>query len=610
MRLRTTITLAILTAGLAWFVARDEFARAPDAGSSRKLFAFQKKDVDTIEVSGKDQSVVLQRRGANWWITTPLEDRANPLPVEAILQILLRLENIETLEPGSFSKEQSKRLGLNGTAIQLVLSGGGKKLASCKIGTRTPLENSVYLTTSNSKGVELIHAAKLPFAELSKSAEPSAKKFDFLTMLETPAQAWRDPALIRLKADDVRAISFSAGTGLMKFRREAGRPWELARPLQTRASDERVNAVLATLLHMVARPSGKDPANSNPTDAALPGMKVSIDVEGMDAPVELSLQPGADPNADILATVTGRPGTFLLPSKAADVWKLQPNDLREPRLATIDANLVKAVRIRSQSHPEIVLDKQGDTWMLTRFGQTAPANADRVFQLFGDLNAAQIREFASDAATNLEPFGLHQPALELEWREGEKTTLLQFGVNAESRVFCRYDNEPFIYRVHPSLISAIPADGVKWQGLGILNLSTLVVRRVVITEGDTPSVSLHFDPQTNAWSGEIASKDVTAQIQKDKANALLNKLVSLSAETWVSDRTAGYEALKRPSLTVQILVIDPSRPGDPPAPRTLMFASTNPAQPAAPYYGRLDANPDLFLLSREQYREIVSPVVK
>ena len=517
------------------------------------------------------------------------------------------MENIETFNPDTFSKDRIKRTGLNGTSIELSVSGGGKKLATCKVGTRTALENSVYIAIPHPKNGELIHAARLPFAELAKSQGPAAKKFDFLTMLQTPAEAWRDPALIRLKADRVRRITFSAGTGLMEFHRDSGRPWELTKPLQTRASDERINAVLAALLHIDARPAGKVQAT---TSGALPGMKVSIEADGLSQPVELSLQPGADPEAEILATVSDRPGSFILPGKAAAVWKLQPNDLREPRLAAIDATAVTAVRIRNAAHPEVVLNKQGETWMLTRFGKPAPANQGRVSQLFGELNAAQIREFASDAPTNLEPFGLHQPFLELEWSEGGKPTLLQFGVNAENRVFCRYDHEPFIYRINPSVLSAIPADGVKWQGLGILNLSTLAVRRIVIAEGDSPAVTLHYDPQTNTWKGEIAGKDITAQIQNDKANALLNKLVSLGAETWVTDRTAGYEALKHPSLTVQILVIDPSKPDAPPTPHTLLFASTNPGQPSAACYGRLDGNPDLFLLNHDQYREIVAPVVK
>ncbi|MCE9519604.1 MAG: DUF4340 domain-containing protein [Verrucomicrobia bacterium] len=611
MRLRTTIALIIFTAGLAWFVFRDNTALAPESvGAGQRLFTFDKQQVDSIEITGKDQSVSLQRRGENWWVSAPVEDRANPMPILAVLEILLRLENLATIEPGSFSSDQLKRSGLNGTSMMLTISGAGKKLATCKVGTHTAIENSLYISIPQLKGGDVIHAARLPFAELAKSKESSAKKFDFLTMLQTPAQAWRDPALIRLKADKVKRITFSAGTGLMEFRREAKRTWELAKPFQTRASDGRVNAVLAALLHIEARPAGKIPTAAASTSAVLPAMKVSIEADDLSEPVELSLQPTADPEAEILATVSNRPGSYILPGKAAAVWKLQPNDLRETRLASIDTASVTALRIRNTTQPEIILDKQGETWMLTRFGKIAPANQERVMQLFSELNATQIREFASDAVSNLEPFGLHQPFLELEWRESGKSNLLQFGVSGENRVFCRYDHEPFIYRINPSLLSSIPTDSVKWQNLSVLNLSTLVVRRIVVSEGDSPAVTLDYDPSVNSWKGEIATKDITALIQKEKADALLNKLVSLTAETWVTDRTVGYEALKNPSLTVQISVINPSKPDDPTTAHTLTFVSTNPSRPGAACYGKLDGNPDLFLLSREQYREITAPVVK
>lgn len=609
MRLRTTIALVILTAGLAWFVAQEDFAR-PQAGAAAanlRLFSFKKQQADTIEISGKDQAVILQRRGDDWRITAPVEDRANPLLAEAILEILVRMENIQTLDPGTFSSDLVRRAGLNGASIQLNISGGGTKLATCKVGARTALENSVYISLPHPKKGDRIHAARLPFAELGKSEGPAAKKFDFLGMLHTPAEGWRDPALIRLKADNVRRITLSAGTGLMEFRRDTGRVWELTKPLQTRASEERINALLAALLHIEARPAEKVQATAA---SALPGMKLSIEATGRSLPVEVSLQPGADPDAEILATVSDRPGSFVLPGKAAAVWKLQPNDLREPHLAAIDPAAVTAVRIRDAMRPEVVLNKQGEMWMLTRFGKTEPANQERISRLFSELNTTQIREFASDAPTNLEPFGLHQPFLELEWAERGKRNTLQFAVSAENRIYCRYTHEPFVYRINPSVLSAIPADGVKWQGLGILNLSSLALRRIVIAEGDSPALTLQYDPQSNAWKGEIAGKDVTAQIQTDKANALLNKLVNFTAETWVTDRTAGYEALKKPCLTVRILVLNPSAPEAAPVPHTLLFASTNPAQPSAAYYGRLDTNPDLFLISHEQYREIVSPVIK
>ncbi len=611
MRLRTTIALIILTAGLAWFLSRNDLARTSESDAAhQRLFTFNKQQVDTIEITGKDQSVTLQRRGEDWWVSAPVEDRANPMPIQAVLEILLRLENIESFKPGSFSNESIKRAGLNGAAIILSISGAGKKLATCKVGTRTAIENSLYISIPQLKGGDVIHAVRLPFAELAKSKDSNAKKFDFLAMLQTSAQLWRDPTLIRLKADKVRRITFSAGTGIMEFRRGANRSWELVKPFQTRASDGRVNAVLAALLHIEARPAGKVPAATSTTSTVLPSMKVSIEAEDLSQPVELSLQPSSDPDAEIIATISNRPGSYILPGKAAAVWKLQPNDLREPHLAVIDTTTVTALQIRNITHPEIMLNKQGETWMLSRFGKLLPANQERVLQLFAELNATQIREFASDAASNLELFGLHQPVFELEWHEGEKSTLLQFGQNAEGRVFCRYDHEPFIYRINPFVLNAIPTDSVKWQNLGILHLSTLVVRRIIIAEGDSPAVTLDYDPSSNSWKGEIATKDVTKFIQKDKIDALLNKLVSLDAETWVTDRTAGYEALKNPALTVQIMVINPAKPGDPPTTHTLTFASTNPRMPGAAYYGRLDGNPDLFLINSIQYREITAPVVK
>jgi hypothetical protein len=136
------------------------------------------------------------------------------------------------------------------------------------------------------------------------------------------------------------------------------------------------------------------------------------------------------------------------------------------------------------------------------------------------------------------------------------------------------------------------------------------VRRLTIAEAASPALTLHHDPQTGAWSGELAGREITGSIQRDKADALLNKLASFNADTWVTDRTEGYEALRNPALVVQILAIDPLNPGSPPAPRTLAFAPAAKGSANSALYGRLDQNPDIFLISRDQYREITAPVVK
>ena len=248
--------------------------------------------------------------------------------------------------------------------------------------------------------------------------------------------------------------------------------------------------------------------------------------------------------------------------------------------------------------------------MLTRFGKTEPANPERVLSLINEMNAALVREFSADVANNLDPYGLQQPFLEVEWRVKEKSTLLKFGQGKDNGVFCQYDHEPFIYRINPLLLGALPTDSLKWAALNILSVSTLTVKRIILTEGATPPVNLLYDAELATWSGELAGKDITAQIDRNKANSLLNRLSNFSAETWVSDRTAGYEALKNPSLTIQILATDPLRPDAAPRPRLLSFAPTTPGRLTTSFYGRLDDNPDIFLISRDTYRELVMPVMK
>ncbi|MEI6534762.1 MAG: DUF4340 domain-containing protein, partial [Verrucomicrobiaceae bacterium] len=427
MRATTTILLVILTGGLAWFALHLDNASHTVAKGSARLFDFKRQDADTIEISGKDQNVSLKRRGEQWWITSPIDDRANPLPVGIILDNLEFFESIDSIKPDELGKDGWKRAGLNGTSLKLSVRHGNKVIASCRVGGHAPIENTIYIAISKKDAEEKIYAVALPVPNASQN--PDVALPDFLAVLQIPGAAWRDPALLRLKAEAVRRLVFSAGTGIMEFKRAANEPWELLKPLQTRASDERVNAVLATLLHMEARPLEKGSDATATGSTALPGMKVSIEAEGQEKPVELALTAAADPSADIQVTASDRPGTFLLPAKAGNIWKLQPNDLRDTRLARIQAEDLNSIRIKSLTNPEVILTKKGETWMLTRFCKAEPANQDRVLRFINEMNSSLVREFASDAANNVEPFGLHQPFLELEWRgkDKDKSSLLKFG---------------------------------------------------------------------------------------------------------------------------------------------------------------------------------------
>jgi hypothetical protein len=587
-------------------------------GAAVHLFEFNPKEADHISISGKNLTLELEVKNGQWWVTEPLQDRANPESVAALLQYVVQMTSLETLDHDVLGKEGWKRAGLNGSAISLEIRKGKDVLATCRVGNHTPLEETCYLTLPKRDPENLARVVRIPVPHeparpsFAPAAPVKAAPKDFVALMQGNGADWRDPLLLRVPMEIVKRMTLSAGTGLMEFKRSKGKPWSLVKPLNARASDDDVNAVLREILKLEARPATQDTKAPDPATAALPAMRVSLDVAGESAPVELSLQPAASGSAEIQATLSNRPGVFSLPARAAQIWQLQPNDLRDARLAHMEPNTVNDVRIRSLTNPELIFSKEATTWMLKRFGKLEPANQGRVRELFDQMNAALVREFTTDAPTSLDAFGLGVPFLELQWSspKDEQPTVLTFGQSAEGAVYAKYKDEPFVYRISPILLTKVPTEIQKWQSLTVLAFSTMLAHRIVIAEGTNPQVSLVYDPNTARWTGTLAGRDITTRIDRDRANALLDKLANFNAETWVIDRTPGYEALKSPSLTVQLLINDFSHPDGPPKPRTLIFAPTSGnAATAASFYGRLDESPDLFLITRQTYQTLMNSVM-
>lgn len=597
MRTLTTLLLFLLVGGLVFFVAKYEHklpGTKEAAARMGKPFQFDPESVDLIQIEGKDKPLKLQKKDGVWMVVSPLNDRANPDQIKKMVDSVANLEWMETFKRKDMERDDYRRTGLT-AAVEVRLLSGTKELAHCMVGTKGAIEDAFYITLPDEKSEDQVHLAR---TELSTLAH------------KTPDE-WRDDRLVRLKVETIKRFSISAGNGIIEFARAAGGSWQLAKPLQTRASDERVNAVVAAVLNLKVSPgTDADPPVTSTANRTLPPMKILVEAAGEPKPVEITLHSDPDSTEKVEAEASTREGTFLVTAKTRDLWKLQPNHLRDQHLAQINVEATTALRIRSQRFGEVVMSRQAETWMLKRFGQEEAANQERVQQLFDKLNIEQVREFTTDAAANIAPYGLEDPFLELEWVSADVTSKLQFGSGAEGAVYARYANEPFIYRVNPLLFSAIPPDNTRWRSLKVINASLFAVRRILISKGDAPAMSLIYQPNDASWTATVAEQDVTPQLDKAKANQLLEKLVGFTVIDWSSDRTAAYTALKNPSLTVQILLDDPGKQDSVLKPIVLMFAPTVPGQDTGVYHGRIEGEPDTFLISRDQYHEILAPLLK
>ncbi|MEZ0277408.1 MAG: DUF4340 domain-containing protein, partial [Roseimicrobium sp.] len=452
MKLRTTIALFLLAAGLAVFIIvweQNQPATPERQVLEKQPFAIDAKKVDAIEITSPEFSLRLSRSPDGMWrINKPMDDRASQEQVKLLLEGLSALTWIEKLKKADLRKEDFKRTGLGETSTRVALRSGNEKVLQCFFGSASPVEGTTYVSLDE-KGEDFY---------LAKSAVQP--------LLGKAADDWRDTRLVRLSIEHVGRFTLAAGTGSMEFAREPNQPWRLIKPIQARASNDRVSGVIQALLKMQVKPvRGKVPVPPADPSQSLPVMKVSLGtgVNGQQ-PMEMTFQPPTAAGAEIVAEVSDRSGTFLAPPKLADFWKLQPNHLRDQNLAQIPAARVTSIRLSGPAFPEVKLDREGVAWMLNRFGKKELANQTRIQRLFEGLNTATVLDFLSDAAPSLEPYGLHQPFLTLEWTADGKTSALQFGQGTD-QVCAKYANEPSIFKVNPMMLPAIlPPEIVKWRG--------------------------------------------------------------------------------------------------------------------------------------------------
>jgi Domain of unknown function (DUF4340) len=596
MKLSTTLLMVALVGALTFFVVRYE-SKMPDTTQLLKAkarpFTFDPKTVDTVLISGKDMELKLVRINGVWRITHPIKDRANADLLEKVLTTVSDLQWMETTARKDIKNSDWKRAGLNDASLELVMLSTGKEQARLKLGAAGTLLNTLFISTVDRKNEQQIHLARTPLGAIcTKTVED-----------------WRDVRVLRLGPEKVRRFVISAGDGVLEFTRNSSREWDVTKPLQTRASQERVSAVLNAMLNLEAKP-GKTGAPPPAAASTSPVMKITFDVPDLPKPIELSLQPSEKPEEEPIVSVSDRPGLFRVPPKVATFWKLQPNHLRDQRVVRLDPEKATSLRLRSIAYPEIVLNREADTWMLTRHGVSAPANQDRVHQLFEGFNSAEVVDFPADAPKSLEVFGLHQPFLEVEWHEGQSGDTLRFGKGKDDGIYAARASAAFVYRINPQMLQYAPPDSLKWRDPTVINLSIFNVKRIITSVGAAPPTTLHYDASYAAWKGDIAGQDISARIDRAKADALLQKLVNLQAAEWTTERTAAYAALKNPTLTIQLLTADPNDPEAKTKPLTITLAPTVPNIDTAIYHGRINEEPDTFLINRDLYHHLAAPVIK
>lgn len=613
MHLRTTLLLLLVVAALGAVILGIE-RYLPSTRDLREMkkgpIKFVRTEVTQMEIdsSGGD-GVTLAREEDVWWVRRPFNDRADPERTDKLLTELQAIGWIERVYPGEFDEAGWAKTALEQPRHKLRLSSGAKPVLELWVGSPTAIEGSHYLAIQKTED----------------DAEPAyyVAKTTLPDLLKPAPKDWRDGKLVRLAAEQISGVVLAQQSGQIELARvdSKGR-WAILKPLSARGNTEKINEMVSTLLNLEIKeavevagstPSGSGLESANGNAEINPqSLKVTLMTGEAGKKIELTLTKPEGDSIETKATADHRRPVFTVQAKSLkDLWA-QPNDLRDRMLARIDPEAIAKIKIESLTFAAVELEKQNESWFLKRHGKMEPANGDRVSGLFEALNTHQVVNFTSDSAANLSAYGLDKPFMTLSFTSAQgRSGKLIFGANASStEFFAKFDSETSVYQIEPSLLPSIPQDGIKWRGLGALRFTQFALRRISLGVGAQPPVVLNYDPTTAQWTGERAGRDITAMIDRVKADRLAGSLAKFSVQDWSADASNALVALKEPALRVVVTLGEPGTNSGPTRDTVINFAPTQPGMDTTLYYGRVNEGPDVFYVTRSALLELLPSVFK
>lgn len=604
------------------------------------------------------ESKLLLEEEGNWRLASgPIRDLLDPEKMKRLLDTLSHLRIRETIrldEIEDGKKSVLNEMGFSASEqIDLKIDYPDKRPSQrLLVGTGGPLSGTVYIQapgTGSRKHIYIVDG-------------------DLRSFLDSPAENLRDRKVTRVHPSRIVSYILRTSFGEVELKRELKEQrWFLTRPIQARANDDIAYSLLEEVDQMEVESFIDDKTippllSSGAMDPRTAYFELRTDQGKV---IKLQLKENPSPNPDdtrMMAKINGREAILQIHNNLVSRLPNNVNQLRYPYLADIDPATAARIFIRSPNNPDVELrslatvseKKDGEqdlgktkNWQVVINGKEEQANSGRINRLIEALNKERVLEYRSDTSSRLDAYGLTRPvatlsitsagvdaedfdqfkaAVQKAKEAGQPidkikapdpviaTRILRFGQNEQILLNAFYENEPFIYGIDPSfLYTYLPTHPLNWRNLRLSAFGAVNVRKLEILPVGGPETRLYYDYYQAQWTGTLGGERIDDKIDPTKANRLANRLGSLEARQWLTQRAEAYQALDNYSFEVRMEIAPVEEIGVAPKPPLKLTVRFAPALISGDritlYYGRFAGSPDVFDIPAEAVEQLLEPVL-
>ena len=542
MKWKTTLVLLIVTAGVFAYLILVERNRSNTADAAREaqnVVNLTREKINGIVIQNGDDKIDLRRKDDKWRLETPIQDQADASVVNNLLAEVENWQKEATISVKEMEADKSKLadFGLASPKLRLKLSGENAP-PEIWFGKDGALEGRMYVRFANSKETFLV--------------SQSVKK-----AIEKKPEDFRDRKLTDLiMAQVVRAV-LKTPAGEMELQK-TGDHWDIAKPLRTRADDQKISDLTAQITTArIQQFVADDKGDLHPYGLAEPRGSITLFTQD-DKPGAQgqTLQIGGVPEKEkdqVYVRFSPRGFVYTLPKKIEELLNNKPDDVRDRHLVRIDTKILDRVTIDAPGKGKTVLGRKDENWMIAS-RNNAPANSTEARHLIEAIQNERVTKFVEDVASNLPKYGLDKPQLTVtfssfasentaETKAGEQPfASVAFGKIDGDNVYARVGDEPFVVAVRRTLLDQILIDPLQWQDLSIFNFKPEQIHRLTVKTDKEFDLARGANKQ---WSGAKGS----GPINQTNLQSVLSTLSTLHAVRWVGSTLPGH-GFDKPQLVV------------------------------------------------------------
>lgn len=393
MRLRNTLVLALIFAGLAGYLYFVEIDKAAEEAKKKTLFEIDTEAVTGVTLVYPDRTIEVKRSDGKWRLAQPVDDLADEPSVTNLLRAIADCEVKSTLDdvPADLAP-----FGLDKPKVEVKVTLKDRELPAIKVGKNTPVGFSTYIQRADEPKVYLTAAA-------------------FASGTDKQVKDLRDKQILTVDESTIRRFTVQRPESRVAVKKTDA-AWLLEEPIAGAADASTVRSFLSTMRSLRAT----DFAAEQTTDLAAYGLdqpRVTITLYGEKEDDQKQLLIGKENDKqDVFVKVGARPTIYTAGSFVLRDLNKSVNDFRDKTVLAFEPDTVTGVEIQRSDGEQLSLtQKDKDTWTISTNPDVTPERA-KVAQLLTDLKDLKGYEIAAETAEELAPFGLTTPVLTITLR--------------------------------------------------------------------------------------------------------------------------------------------------------------------------------------------------